>query len=124
MKSENKSWNQLQGLAGEALAKEFLKKQGYKIIAERYRTAFGEVDLVALAGSIVLFAEVKSRSGPDFGDPLEAVTPAKIRHFQRAASGFLIEFPQYQKDHFWEFAAIGIRNYDGRTEIEMVKILP
>ena len=124
MKSDKKSWNQIQGLAGEALAKEFLKKQGYKIIAERYRTAFGEVDLVALLDGVVLFAEVKSRTGPDFGDPLEAVTPTKIRHFQRAASGFLIEFPQYSIDHFWEFAAIGIRIYDDRTEIEMVKILP
>lgn len=124
MKSDTPSWNQSQGLAGEALAKKYLERQGYKILAERYRNPFGEIDLVALREDVVLFVEVKARSGPDFGDPLEAVTPAKVRRLQRAACGFLLDFPDYQKDHFWELAAVAVRNYDGATEIEMVRILP
>lgn len=124
MKTEPPHWNQRQGLAGEALAKEFLRKQGFKILAERYRNPFGEIDLVALREDILLFVEVKARSGPDFGDPLEAVTPDKVRRLLRAACGFLIDFPDFQSGHFWELAAVAVRNYDGATEIEMVRILP
>lgn len=124
MSQDKPSWNQCQGRAGEVLAKNFLERQGFKILAERYRTPFGEIDLIANKEATLLFVEVKARSGPDFGDPLEAITPRKLRHLQRAACGFLLENPQFQVGHYWELAAIAVRNYDGEAEIEMIRILP
>jgi len=124
MEQDKPSWNQSQGRAGEALAKMFLERQGFKIVTERYRTRLGEIDLVAQKGNTLLFVEVKARSGPDFGDPLEAITPKKLGHLKRAVSGFLLENPEYQQDYFWELAAIAVRNYDAESEIEMIRILP
>ena len=124
MESGKTNWNQDQGLLGEALAKKFLEKQGFKILEQRYRSPFGEIDLVALRGEVLLFAEVKARSGTDFGDPLEAVTPRKLGHLRRAVCGFLIDHPEYQNNYFWEMAAIAVRNCDAESEIELVRILP
>ena len=118
------SWNQTQGRLGEALAKKFLRRQGYKIIAERFRTRFGEIDLVGLRRDTLLFVEVKARHSLRFGDALESLTPKKLRHFQKAVALFLLAHPDYQRGWAWEMAAIAVRHLDGKVEIEMVKILP
>ncbi len=52
-----------------------------------------ELDLVARRGHVVVFCEVKSKSGPAFGDPLEMVTPEKVRRIRRAAEAWLAAHP-------------------------------
>ena len=98
-------------------------ERGYEILARRYRNRFGEIDLVAKRNDVLLFIEVKSRSGPEFGDPLQAVTPRKIAHLRKAACGFLLEYPDYQKNYYWELAAIAVRHYEELPKLELVKIL-
>ena len=124
MRQDTLSWNQAQGRLGEALAKKHLQRQGYKIIAERFRTRFGEIDLIASRRGTLLFVEVKARHSRSFGDALEALTPRKLRHFQKAVALFLQGRPEYHRDWSWEMAAIAIRHEGGRMELEMVKILP
>jgi putative endonuclease len=77
------------GNRGEQLALEHLKLQGYEILARNWRTREGEVDLVAQDGESIVFVEVKTRTGAEFGLPEEAVTPAKRRKLQRAAWAYL-----------------------------------
>ncbi|HEX5033746.1 MAG TPA: YraN family protein, partial [bacterium] len=72
MRQDTPSWNQAQGRLGEAFAKKYLLRQGYKIVAERFRTRFGEIDLVASRSDTLLFVEVKARHSRLFGDALEA----------------------------------------------------
>jgi putative endonuclease len=77
------------GQAGERRAERFLKRQGYRILARRYRTPVGELDLVARDGDTIVFVEVKARRDDVHADPEDAVTPAKQRKLARAAAWYL-----------------------------------
>ena len=72
------------GHVSEYLAALCLLAKGYRIRAIRYRTKLGEIDIVAReplpdGRSALVFVEVKYRSSASHGDPLEAITPAKVR---------------------------------------------
>lgn len=73
------------GQSGEKLAVEFLKKQGFKIIETNFKCKFGEIDVVAREGGILVFVEVKTRSSNQFGLPEEAVGYRKIQHIIKSA---------------------------------------
>ena len=75
----------LLGKAGEDVACEELLRRGYAIIERRYRTRFGEIDIVARDGETTVFVEVKTRAGHDFGEGAEAVTPWKQRRIGQMA---------------------------------------
>ena len=57
------------GLEGETRACRVLEARGYRILQRRYRTRFGELDIVARHDQTVVFVEVKTRRGHSFGDP-------------------------------------------------------
>lgn len=85
-----RSWvGRLLGNKGERLAARFLKEQGYRIIAWQYRTALGEIDLIALDGECVVFVEVKTRRSSDAGHPVEAVGHHKQTQLTRLALAYL-----------------------------------
>ena len=67
------------GKAGEELACAELRRRGYAILARRYRTRAGELDIVAADGLTLVFVEVKARASADFGSAAAAVTPVKRR---------------------------------------------
>lgn len=77
------------GETGEALACAALERQGYAILARRYRTRFGEIDIVARDGPTTVFVEVKTRAGEAFGRGAEAVTRWKQRRIAQMAVDFL-----------------------------------
>jgi putative endonuclease len=77
------------GKSGEDLACRELETRGYVIIARRYRTARGEIDIVAQDGPTLVFVEVKAREGHEFGDGAEAVTPLKRRRITRLAEDYM-----------------------------------
>lgn len=79
------------GRTGEGLARRYLLKKGYRILAEGYRLHRGEIDLVAADGATLVFVEVKTRRGPGLGLPEEAVTPAKQNQIRRVAREYLME---------------------------------
>lgn len=65
------------GDAGEQAAADHLRAAGYRIIARKYRSRTGEIDIVAADGGTVVFVEVKTRRDDSFGTPAEAVTYRK-----------------------------------------------
>jgi putative endonuclease len=69
--------------------------RGYRILGTNVWIAGYELDVIARRGRRLVFCEVKSKSGPRFGDPLEMVTPEKIRRIRRAATAWLAA----NKDH-------------------------
>ena len=86
----------LLGSEGESIAVQFLKKQGYAIIANNYRTRIGEIDIIARDGQTFVFVEVKTRSNDTFGAPFEAVNTAKRKKMKNVASLYM----QKQKKEF------------------------
>ncbi len=79
------------GLDGEQLAVEALTARGYVVLARRYRTRFGELDIVARDGDALVFVEVKARRGVTFGQPADAVHWRKRRRLARLAEAFIAE---------------------------------
>jgi len=79
------------GQQGEALACQYLSRQGYRVIVRNYRTKLGEIDIVAEEGGTLVFVEVKTRRGHQCGHPFEAVTPTKCRQISKVALQYLAE---------------------------------
>lgn len=77
------------GKSGEDLAVDELVARGYAVLARRYRTRGGEIDIVAEDGGTVVFVEVKARTSADFGSAVEAVTPRKQRQLVVMARDYL-----------------------------------
>jgi putative endonuclease len=64
------------------------------VVARNWRAPSGEIDLVVARGSLLVFCEVKTRSGLTFGEPFEAVTRAKQARLRRLAAEFLRARPR------------------------------
>ena len=77
--------------SGESEAVTALEGAGYRILARNYRSPFGEVDIVAEEGEVLVFVEVKTRSSLSYGLPRDAITAAKRRKLARTASHYLME---------------------------------
>jgi putative endonuclease len=77
------------GKAGEDLAAAYLNKQGYKILERNYRTPLGEIDLIARHRGLLVFVEVKTRSGTRFGAGQDAVHHAKQARLRKLADYYL-----------------------------------
>ncbi len=81
------------GQAAEHLAALSLRLRGYRIVARRYRTKLGEVDIIARRGDLVAFVEVKAR--PDERAAIDAVDYATQKRIMDAADIWLSR----QRDH-------------------------
>jgi len=107
------------GMAGEALAVQILKRNGYKILERNYRSSLGEIDIIALEGGTVAFVEVKARRTDRYGPPKTAVTPEKQRKISMVALGYLKQTGQ--GDRKARFDVVAIRLIPGRPEVEIIK---
>jgi putative endonuclease len=70
--------------------------RGYRIVGTNVWAGGYEIDVIARRGRRLVFCEVKSKSGVQFGDPLEMVTPEKTRRVRRATEVWLAA---NQRDH-------------------------
>jgi len=77
------------GKSGEDLAVRELERREYAILARRYRTRHGEIDIVAKDGETIVFVEVKARSTAEFGTAAEALTTWKKRRLTAMAEDYL-----------------------------------
>jgi len=81
------------GLSAEAKAAALLMAKGYRILARRFRTPHGEIDIVARKGDLLAFVEVKARASLD--DAAYAVTPRQQQRIIDAAQGWLMVHPEH-----------------------------
>ncbi|MCE5287067.1 MAG: YraN family protein [Pelosinus sp.] len=79
------------GEIGEAIAADFLERQGYKILVCRYRCKIGEIDIIAKRKNTLVFVEVKTRRTTAFGRPSEAVNLRKQQKIISTALCYLNE---------------------------------
>jgi putative endonuclease len=107
------------GAEGERAAEKYLRRQRYTILQRNYRCRAGEVDLIALDGYVVVFIEVKTRTQPGFGTPLEAVDLRKQRQIQRAAQYYLAQNRLQDRDA--RFDVVGVWSEGGEVHCELVK---
>jgi putative endonuclease len=74
---------------GEDKAADFLTAAGYEILVKNYRYQHAEIDLVARKGKMLIFVEVKTRSGIGFGMPEEFVNYTKAKLIMKAAENYI-----------------------------------
>ena len=77
------------GKKGEAAARDALLRKGYLIRETNWRCNKFEIDIVAEKGNRIIIVEVKTRALDAMVNPLDAVTPAKIRHMVNAANAYM-----------------------------------
>lgn len=105
------------GNEGERLAARYLRRQGYKILARRYRTALGELDLIARDGACIVFVEVKTRRSEVAGLPHEAVDRAKQAQLTRLALAFLKRFRRLEEPARFDVVSIVLEGPSQRPQI-------
>ena len=81
------------GISAESRAAAYLMAKGYRILAKRYRTPHGEIDIVARRRNLIAFVEVKARATLD--DAAFAVTPRQQQRIIDAAQGWLVAHPEH-----------------------------
>jgi putative endonuclease len=79
------------GLSAESRAAAFLIAKGFRILARRWRSPVGEIDIVARRRKLLVFVEVKARETLD--DAAESVTPQQKRRICAAAEAWLAAHP-------------------------------
>tara|TARA_A200000159_G_scaffold117757_1_gene111469 strand:+ start:99 stop:566 length:468 start_codon:yes stop_codon:yes gene_type:complete len=81
------------GISAESKACVYLIAKGYRILARRFRTPYGEIDIVARRGSLLAFVEVKARASLD--DAAYSVTPQQQQRIVAAAQAWLMTHSEH-----------------------------
>jgi len=105
LRSRRKAYRR--GHSSEWLAAAALMVKGFRIVARRYRTKLGEIDLIARRGDLVLIVEVKARK--TLAEAMEAIARQSERRIEGAADLWLARQPDY--------ASLSVR-------FDMVAVLP
>jgi len=78
------------GQAAESYAADFLRRQGYRILAANVRYRLGEIDLIADDRGTLVFVEVRARKPSHFGTALDTLTRTKRARVVRAVDMYLV----------------------------------
>ena len=73
------------GIFGEKVARDFLKKRGYRILETNYRCPYGEIDIIARHKDSLAFTEVRTKRSLGFVSPEESITMTKKERMRAAA---------------------------------------
>lgn len=82
------------GRAAEIIAANFLRLKGYHVVARDYRKPFGEIDIIARKGKLLVAVEVKTRK--TISDGLYSIGPAQKRRIKRALEAFVMEKSKFE----------------------------
>jgi putative endonuclease len=96
MKQPQANNRQSLGKHGEDVAARFLTQLGYSIIERNFRIRYGEIDIIARDGETLVFVEVKTRCGRQYGLPEEAVTARKLREIVKTSEFYCLKHPEHQ----------------------------
>lgn len=77
------------GASSEDRAVAHLVREGFGIVERNYRCKVGELDIVARDGDVLVFVEVRSRRGTEFGTALDAISWRKQRKVSRVAAAYI-----------------------------------
>lgn len=88
------------GRWGESLVADYLRRNGYEVIAEGWRCRFGEIDLIARNRSFLIFVEVKLRKNASFAQAREFVDQRKQQKLVTTARLYLARHPTELQPRF------------------------
>ncbi len=109
------------GDLGEKLARNFLKKKGYRIRETNFRCRHGELDIVAEKKDYLVFIEVRTKTGADFGSPEESVTFAKKEKLIALALTYCNTHQNLPLSWRIDFVAVELDQKGKATRIELIE---
>ena len=92
--------NNIAGAWGEAKAAQYLQRKGYRLVAQGYRSRFGEIDLIVKNRNYLVFVEVKLRKSAGFARAREYVDVRKQERIRTTASIYLSQNPTSLQPRF------------------------
>jgi putative endonuclease len=108
------------GAYGERVAERHLVAEGLEVLDRNWRCEAGEIDLVLRDGDVLVFCEVKTRSGTAYGHPLEAVDEAKVERLVRLGMCWQEEHRVTAVDVRFDAVAV-LRSRRGAAQVEHVR---
>ena len=102
------------GRIGEAVAARWLRRRGWRVLAERFRSGRRDLDLIVERDGTVAFVEVKTRRETAFGDPIEAVSWRKRRELIRSATVWADRFGPPGVSYRFDVIGVVVRGPDAR----------
>lgn len=122
----NTLFKKQEGDLGERIAVEYLINHGFTILERNFRIRGGEIDIIALetektGGEVLAFIEVKTRRSWEFGTPLEAITPWKLRALIKTAQFYKLKRKNLPELMRIDAIAIILDSENNPTSIELVK---
>lgn len=113
------------GRVGEAVAARWLRRHGWRVMAERFRSGRRDVDLIVERDGTVAFVEVKTRRDAAFGDPIEAVSWRKQRELIRSAKVWADRFGPPGACYRFDVVGVIVVGHDARIRhVENAFALP
>lgn len=83
-----KKFNLQTGNLGEDVAKRYLEQKGYKIIDQNYKTKYAEIDIIVKKDNVLVFVEVRTKTGEQFGTPEDTLTKTKLTRVRKNAIAY------------------------------------
>jgi putative endonuclease len=109
------------GDVGEKLARDFIKKKGYKICETNFRCREGEIDIIAQKKDCLVFVEVRTKTSSGFGSPEESVTFAKKEKLIASALTYLNSHKNLPQSWRIDFVAVELDQNGKATRIELIE---
>ena len=108
------------GILGEKLARDFLEKNGYRIIETNYRCPEGEIDIIAQQQDTLVFIEVRTKKSRQFGSPEESITAVKKKRLKSVA----LHYGQNRSDlpPLWRIDVVAIQ-MEGNGRVSRIEII-
>jgi len=98
------------GKAGEEFGRDYLKRNGYRILHQNFRSPFGEIDVIAEHDGVLAFIEIKTRKSAAFGAPEEAVDRLKQARLAKIASWYLVRRGRQEPTVRFDILAIHLKD--------------
>lgn len=109
------------GILGEKLAQKFIKKKGYRILETNFRCREGEIDIVAKSKDYLVFVEVRTKTGSDFGSPEESITFAKKEKLVALALAYTDTHQDLPSLWRIDFVAVELDERGNAARIELIE---
>jgi len=108
------------GSAVETSARQYLTTAGLELISTNFTCRMGEIDLIMLDSSILVFIEVRFRADAKFGGAKRSVTQVKQQRLIKTAKLFLLRNQQF-REYCCRFDVIAARGELGNIRFDWIK---
>lgn len=92
------------GVKAEKMAVGYLRLKGYKILSERYKTSYGEIDIIAQRKNVIAFIEVKARKTKE--QALESITPKMRKRISDSALHYISHHNDTDMDYRFDVISV------------------